>query len=173
MGRGARRKKKWKINKRAQGWTHSMIEGKNRHSSYSSTHSLFSFAQFGMNHDAERKEASETESPSSLRHEGISESLEHHRESDNNSEVEMVPQQENIASIEDTLNKILSKVDTRKKALRVVRTKRERFREKIFQKYHGKCIISGVEIPEVLDAAHINPHRGRHTDNERFSIHFY
>lgn len=56
-------------------------------------------------------------------------------------------------------------LDERKVATyeRVVREGQEKFREDVMAAYDGACALTGVTIPEVLQAAHIDPYRGRHT----------
>ncbi len=39
------------------------------------------------------------------------------------------------------------------------------FRQKLFEIYQGRCAFSGCMIPEILDAAHIVPYRGPHTNH--------
>lgn len=47
------------------------------------------------------------------------------------------------------------------KARQVRRQQQGQFRKNLFDAYRGACAISGVTVPEVLQAAHINPYRGR------------
>lgn len=46
-------------------------------------------------------------------------------------------------------------------AERVRRERQGRFRRLLFEAYGGRCAITGTDIPEVLQAAHINPYRGK------------
>ena len=43
----------------------------------------------------------------------------------------------------------------------VRREQQGRFRDELLKAYAGRCAISGTNVPEVLQAAHINPYRGR------------
>lgn len=55
--------------------------------------------------------------------------------------------------------------DERRMALRerAVREGQDAFRERVFRAYGGACALTGVDVPEVLQAAHIDPYRGRYT----------
>ena len=46
-------------------------------------------------------------------------------------------------------------------AQQVRREQQGKFREALLQAYSETCAITGVSVPEVLQAAHINPYRGR------------
>lgn len=50
---------------------------------------------------------------------------------------------------------------TRKAVTRVVRERQQRFRKELMDAYEGACSITSVTTPEVLQAAHIDPYRGR------------
>ncbi|MGV8977266.1 MAG: HNH endonuclease [Cellulomonas sp.] len=52
--------------------------------------------------------------------------------------------------------------DERKRALRdvVIREGQSTFRSTVFNAYNGMCAITGVAVPEVLQAAHIRPYAG-------------
>ena len=43
----------------------------------------------------------------------------------------------------------------------VRREQQGRFRDELLRAYQGACAISGTNVPEVLQAAHINPYRGK------------
>lgn len=43
----------------------------------------------------------------------------------------------------------------------VRREQQGRFRDELLRAYAGTCAITGTNVPEVLQAAHINPYRGR------------
>ena len=60
---------------------------------------------------------------------------------------------------------IPAKQDERKKALRavVVRLGQPRFRKRLIEHY-GHCLVTGWNVPPVLEAAHIAPYRGPHTN---------
>lgn len=59
------------------------------------------------------------------------------------------------------------KTDGRKKIERLiaVRQGQSRFRDDLLQAYGGCCAITGCSIEEILQAAHIMPHRGTHTNH--------
>lgn len=59
------------------------------------------------------------------------------------------------------------KTDGRKKIERLVavRQGQSRFRDDLLQAYGGRCAITGCTIEEILQAAHIMPHRGEHTNH--------
>ena len=46
-------------------------------------------------------------------------------------------------------------------AQQVRREQQGKFREALFKAYSGACAITGMNVPEVLQAAHINPYRGK------------
>lgn len=52
--------------------------------------------------------------------------------------------------------------DERKRALRevVVREGRGSFRETVFKAYQGRCAVTGSNVSQTLEAAHIRPYRG-------------
>lgn len=60
-----------------------------------------------------------------------------------------------------------SVVDERKKALRAIvqRQGQSTFRKKVLRAYEGKCPITGCDIEEALEAAHITPYMGSSTDS--------
>ena len=39
------------------------------------------------------------------------------------------------------------------------RPNQRRFRERLMRDYHGRCAVTGCDIPELLDAAHLMPWR--------------
>lgn len=47
----------------------------------------------------------------------------------------------------------------------VVRQGQSKFRNDLLSNYNSTCVISGIQISEVLDAAHILPYRGEHTNS--------
>ena len=53
--------------------------------------------------------------------------------------------------------------DDRKKVLaeQVRREKQSEFRQALMSAYSGSCAVTGVDVPEVLQAAHIDPYRGK------------
>lgn len=57
--------------------------------------------------------------------------------------------------------------DARKKALKMIAVRRgqKTFRDKLLKAYEFKCAVSGCSIIEVLEAAHILPYRGDHTNH--------
>jgi hypothetical protein len=52
--------------------------------------------------------------------------------------------------------------DERKISLRAIRVRsgQARFREMILRAYGSRCAVTGCDVQEVLEAAHIRPHRG-------------
>jgi len=56
--------------------------------------------------------------------------------------------------------------DERKRSLRevVVREGQGSFRNLIFNAYDGKCAVTGCDVPETLEAAHIRPYKGPKTN---------
>lgn len=58
---------------------------------------------------------------------------------------------------------VISDADERKFALarQVRRQQQTKFREQLILAYGGRCAISGYDVPEVLQAAHIDPYRGK------------
>lgn len=46
-------------------------------------------------------------------------------------------------------------------AQQVRRERQGKFRDALLRAYAGTCVITGTNVPEVLQAAHINPYRGR------------
>lgn len=62
---------------------------------------------------------------------------------------------------------VKNKSDGRDKALRqiVQRRGQRKFRNNLIAAYDGKCALSGCAVVEVLEAAHITPYMGRHTNH--------
>jgi len=63
-----------------------------------------------------------------------------------------------------------SMTDTREQVLRSIRVRRgqKNFRDRLIQRYGAKCMASGTETMDVVEAAHIDPFRGEsdhHPDN--------
>lgn len=52
--------------------------------------------------------------------------------------------------------------DTREKTMRAIKARRgqKQFRDSLIKAYDGKCAISGCNVLDVLEAAHIDPYRG-------------
>jgi len=63
-----------------------------------------------------------------------------------------------LASIEHYIKEVSN--DELKKVQRLIneRNKQSQFRENIMTLYKGRCAITGIDIPEVLEASHIDPH---------------
>jgi predicted restriction endonuclease len=63
-------------------------------------------------------------------------------------------------------------VDGRKKILTSIVRRRgqQKFRNSLLEAYQGKCAISGSELTELLDAAHITPYKGDETNDIRNGI---
>lgn len=59
--------------------------------------------------------------------------------------------------------KDLDGADERKRAVaeRVVRERQDKFRKALLEAYGNACAITDIAVPEVLQAAHIDPYRGR------------
>lgn len=70
-----------------------------------------------------------------------------------------------LTSEEQELFRCADDGDERKKqvAERVVREKQDAFRKALLEAYDGRCAVTGVDVPAVLQAAHIDPYRGRHS----------
>lgn len=51
-------------------------------------------------------------------------------------------------------------VEQQKLVLRVQRIRQDKFRKSLIDAYGGRCAITGTNVPEVLQAAHIEPYRG-------------
>lgn len=58
-------------------------------------------------------------------------------------------------------------VDARRKTMKAIATRRGQpaFRRKLLEAYGGACGLSGCATSAVLEAAHISPYRGDHTDH--------
>lgn len=56
--------------------------------------------------------------------------------------------------------------DARVRILRAIKERRGQraFRQELLKAYGGRCAITGCDVPEVLEAAHIMPYRGEHTN---------
>jgi hypothetical protein len=56
--------------------------------------------------------------------------------------------------------------DERKRALRevVIRQGQGSFRNTVLNAYRGRCAVTGMDVPESLEAAHIRPYRGPKTN---------
>ncbi len=57
--------------------------------------------------------------------------------------------------------------DDRKRVLRSIvrRQGQPAFRKALMDVYNGRCAMSGCDVPDVLEAAHIYPYRGAHTND--------
>lgn len=58
----------------------------------------------------------------------------------------------------------------REESLRVIREGAREFREQVLDNWDGRCAITGTAIRDVLDAAHICPYGGKHTNDVRNGI---
>ena len=67
-------------------------------------------------------------------------------------------------SIQVSLEEML--VDNRERALRTIALRRGQglFRSDLLTAYHRRCAVTGNPTEDVLEAAHIAPHRGTHTN---------
>ena len=56
--------------------------------------------------------------------------------------------------------------DARKKVMRaiVLRRGQPEFRRDLIAAYEGRCAVTGCDLVDALEAAHIVPHRGTHTN---------
>lgn len=70
-------------------------------------------------------------------------------------------------SPEDPLPEIANDEDARQRRLReiAVRFGQKKFRADLIDAYGGRCSVSGCDVVEVLQAAHIKPYRGKHTNH--------
>lgn len=61
---------------------------------------------------------------------------------------------------------IISEEDARQRELRAVFLRRgqEKFRKDLINAYKSRCAVTGCNIVEILEAAHIIPYRGEHTN---------
>ncbi|HRH44455.1 MAG TPA: HNH endonuclease [Pyrinomonadaceae bacterium] len=66
-------------------------------------------------------------------------------------EIEFNPQ-----NIEDARKKIYTSI--------AVRRGQQKFRQMLIEAYEGKCAVTGCEVKETLEAAHIIPYKGEHTN---------
>lgn len=83
-------------------------------------------------------------------------------ESNNKSFLSILPM-EDLSEEEKDIFKSADEGDRRKRVL-VEQIRRERqaeFRKALLSAYDGACAVSGVNIPQVLQAAHIDPYRGK------------
>ncbi len=62
---------------------------------------------------------------------------------------------------------INSDEDTREISLRAIRLRRgqQEFRKKMLSRYNNACVITGCKITDILEAAHIRPHRGNNDNH--------
>jgi hypothetical protein len=67
------------------------------------------------------------------------------------------------ASVSDTP---ISDEDARKRTLRQIAARQGQsgFRTKLIIAYDGRCAVTGCDVPYVLEAAHLHPYRGPHTN---------
>jgi len=62
----------------------------------------------------------------------------------------------NAINLEDARERVLTSI--------VRRQGQSQFRQKLLKAYKGKCVISGCNVEEVLEAAHITPYFGQQTN---------
>lgn len=69
---------------------------------------------------------------------------------------------------DDVASELPSDADGRKRVLREIRARRgqQRFRDALLRRYARRCVISGCDIVDLLEAAHIRPYRGLDGDND-------
>ena len=56
------------------------------------------------------------------------------------------------------------------KTISMIREGQSEFRELLLLTYDNKCAVTGYDVCEALEAAHIRPYRGRHTNETRNGI---
>jgi hypothetical protein len=61
------------------------------------------------------------------------------------------------SSIEDARERVMSSI--------VRRRGQQAFREALIQRYEGRCLITGCDVVEILEAAHILPYQGTRTNH--------
>ena len=76
------------------------------------------------------------------------------------------PAKDNPTALEAAID-TLELSDERKRSLRrvVVREGQDRFRSAVLSAYGGRCAITGTSVSQALEAAHIRPYRGAHTNH--------
>jgi len=64
---------------------------------------------------------------------------------------------------------VLSAHDTREAVLRAIKARRgqRKFRNSLIRRYGPNCMISGCALMDLIEAAHIWPYRGAHSNNVR------
>jgi hypothetical protein len=168
MGKGAEKKKKWKINKRLQGWTWSQIDGHRSRSGGSSYEVVEKspLLKFFETPHIDHK------SPDPYTYTEIMKRLDSQAAEDNLMVDELIASKKEI-EIEDEdaflghidVERITQEVDNRRKRLAVTRDGRTKFRNAAMERYGRKCVITGETTEEVLEAAHIKSYRGKYCNN--------
>jgi len=71
-----------------------------------------------------------------------------------------------IERLSATVISVTDERDARERIFREIAARRgqSKFRKELIEAYEGRCAVSGVELLEVLEAAHILPYRGDHTN---------
>jgi hypothetical protein len=74
--------------------------------------------------------------------------------------------------VEKLLKSLNSAEDMRRRILseRVVREGQDDFKKNLLGIYEGRCAITGCDVPAALEAAHIIPYQGAHTNIEQNGI---
>lgn len=90
----------------------------------------------------------------------------------NNTDFCLIVPLEQLSPEEQQLFKEADSGDERKRieARRVIRERQGAFRKELLEAYNGTCAITGVNVPEVLQAAHIDPYRGKKSQRVRNGI---
>jgi putative restriction endonuclease len=85
----------------------------------------------------------------------------------NGSEIELLTAGQERTASESHAFDAVSVIDARERVLaQIVRRRgQKQFREKLLEAYGGRCAITGCDLVEVLEAAHIVPYMGPATDD--------
>lgn len=72
----------------------------------------------------------------------------------------------NSGDVVENRSATLNVIDTRRRqaTIAVVREGQQEFRNQVLSNYYGICCISGSQITEVIEAAHISPYSGIHSN---------
>lgn len=74
---------------------------------------------------------------------------------------------EDAESIDVAAPFVTTMTDTREKVLRSIRARRGQraFRDKLIRRYGARCMASGCELMDIVEAAHIDPYRGENDNH--------
>ncbi|CAF1382867.1 unnamed protein product, partial [Didymodactylos carnosus] len=188
MGRGADRKRKWRVNKRLQGWSwREIMHASSRHGYLCSNSNCLSKVitsnrsneqmltvkdkviqeQAQTNDDIVKiDDMLQNQSKAKFRDEKTETST-----SDDESEQEyqnkkvFIIKRKPLLDGAKRLENILQQLDDRKRRLAVRRENSHKFREKLMKKYNRQCVVTGETIALVLDAAHIRSYNGKYCND--------